>query len=305
MLSGIEKVKIHQNIVLKNCIVSVCVQTYNHEKYLSDCLDSILKQKTNFNFEILLGEDGSNDKTRQICIQYAERFPDIIKLFIHNRKNVIYLNGKPTGRYNMLFNLQSAAGKYFSFCAGDDYWTDHNKLQFQVDFMENNPECFMITHALAAAKPGTHEGWYDMKKLYQHYYLPHASNYLIRRFDLEKYKAPLLTIPGGETCLLYIAASEGLIFHSSKEVSFYRTSSGGIHNSLNMKNRVVAEINQNRLLFKYFKIDRQPYLRRVVSNYKRAKKQGLRVNVRLRYYIIIEKIYGYYLAGMIRIKSFF
>jgi glycosyltransferase involved in cell wall biosynthesis len=121
-------------------LVSVCVQTYQHVSFIRLCLDSILMQKTNFSFEILLGEDNSRDGTKEICLEYAERFPDKIRLFLHHRENNIEVAGNPTGRFNFLYNLYSSRGKYIALCDGDDYWTDPLKLQKQVDFLESHPE---------------------------------------------------------------------------------------------------------------------------------------------------------------------
>src|SRR5690606_32143685 len=104
--------------------------------------------QTTFPFEIILGEDESSDGTREICIQYAAKHPDKIKLFLRSRKDVIYINGNPTGRYNFIENLKACTGKYIALCEGDDYWTDPLKLQKQVDFLEGNPEyvgCFHST----------------------------------------------------------------------------------------------------------------------------------------------------------------
>jgi len=137
-LEGAEKVEQYPNNVNKIPLVSICVQTYKHEKYIAECLDGILMQQTNFEFEILLGEDDSPDKTRNICIDYAKKYPEKIRLFLHDRSNVIYMNGNPTGRFNLLYNLTHSKGKYIAICPGDDYWTDPLKLQRQVDFLENN-----------------------------------------------------------------------------------------------------------------------------------------------------------------------
>jgi len=128
----------HPNNVDSKPIVSICVQTYNHENYIEKCLDGLLTQETNFAFEILLGEDASTDKTRELCLDYAEKHPDKIKLFLHHRENNIKVHGNPTGRFNFLYNLYSSNGKYIAFCEGDDYWTDPEKLQKQVDFLEAN-----------------------------------------------------------------------------------------------------------------------------------------------------------------------
>lgn len=121
-------------------LVSVCIMAYNHEKYITQSLDSALMQHTNFPFEIILGEDESTDGTREICVEYANKYPDRIRLFLRSRKDVIYLNGNPTGRFNFIENLKSCRGKYIALLDGDDYWTDENKLQKQVDFLENNKE---------------------------------------------------------------------------------------------------------------------------------------------------------------------
>ena len=120
--------------------LSVCVQTYQHSEFIGECLDGILMQQTNFPFEILLGEDESTDGTRELCIEYANKYPEKIRLFLRSRKDVIYVNGNPTGRFNFLENLKVARGKYIALCEGDDYWTDPHKLQKQVDFLEAHRE---------------------------------------------------------------------------------------------------------------------------------------------------------------------
>ena len=127
-------------------LVSVCVQTYQHAHYVSECLDGILNQITNFKFEILLGEDGSRDGTREVCVEYSKTYPDRIRLFLHHRENNIEIAGRPSGRFNMMYNLYHARGKYIAMCEGDDYWTDPLKLQKQVDILEHNLDCIACHH---------------------------------------------------------------------------------------------------------------------------------------------------------------
>ena len=126
--------------------VSVCIQTYNQAKYIRKCLDSVFMQETNFDFEVLIGEDDSKDGTREICIEYAEKYPKQVRLLLNDRKNVIYINGQPTGRWNLINNLKHAQGKYIALCEGDDYWTNPYKLQKQVDFLENNSDYVICLH---------------------------------------------------------------------------------------------------------------------------------------------------------------
>ena len=127
-------------------LLSVCIQTYQHKKYIRDCLDGVLMQQTDFPFDVIIGEDESTDGTREICMEYANKYPDKIRLFLRSRKDVIYINGQPTGRFNYYENLKAARGKYIAVCEGDDYWTDPFKLQKQVDYLEANEECSACFH---------------------------------------------------------------------------------------------------------------------------------------------------------------
>lgn len=136
----------YPNKVTDAPLVSVCVVTYQHKDYVRQCLDGILMQKTDFPFEVLLGEDASTDGTREICIEYAERYPDKIRLFLHERANNIHINGSPTGRFNFLYNLYSARGEYIALCEGDDYWKDTLKLQKQIDILNDITEVQVVYH---------------------------------------------------------------------------------------------------------------------------------------------------------------
>lgn len=133
-------------MIHKTPLVSISVVTYNHIDYIKQCLDGILMQQTNFPFVIIIGEDESTDGTREICIDYANKHPDKINLFLRSRKDVIYINGNPTGRYNFIENLKASKGKYIAICEGDDYWTDPLKLQKQVDFLEANLDYNICFH---------------------------------------------------------------------------------------------------------------------------------------------------------------
>lgn len=112
---------------------------YNHEPYIGDAIEGFLKQKTNFDFEILIGEDCSTDNTRKIVEEYAEKFPDKIKM-ITSEKNVGW-------KENDRRLLENSKGKYIAVCEGDDYWIDPYKLQKQLDYMESHPECTLCFHA--------------------------------------------------------------------------------------------------------------------------------------------------------------
>lgn len=127
-------------------LVSVCIQVYNNEEYIEECLNSILSQQTNFNFEIIVGEDESTDNTREICKRLAENNQDKIRLFLRKEQDKIYHKGKKTSRFNYMSNLKASRGKYIALCDGDDYWIDNNKLQKQVNILDENEGCVASHH---------------------------------------------------------------------------------------------------------------------------------------------------------------
>ncbi len=119
-------------------LVSIVCVTYNHELYLRQALDSFLMQKTSFAYEIVLAEDCSTDGTRKICEEYAANYPEKIHYIYHDH-NVGY-------NENEYEAMCAAKGKYIAYCEGDDYWTIPDKLQRQIDFLENHPEYSVCWH---------------------------------------------------------------------------------------------------------------------------------------------------------------
>lgn len=129
--------------------VSVCCLTYNHEAFLRQALDSFLMQKTCFPFEVLVHDDASTDKTPEILREYAERFPGIVRPFFEEENQL-----RKTGVYPILPLYAAARGRYVAECDGDDFWTDPQKLQKQVDFLEARPDCVMCHHGYEILEAG-------------------------------------------------------------------------------------------------------------------------------------------------------
>ena len=128
--------------------VSVRIITYNHAPYIRQAVESVLAQRTNFEYEILIGEDGSSDGTRDIVRELAARYPGKIKPFYRSRADVIHINGHPTGRANFIATLQAAHGEYVAFLDGDDYWTSVDKLQKQSDYLDAHSEDVLCFHGV-------------------------------------------------------------------------------------------------------------------------------------------------------------
>lgn len=118
-----------------NVVVSIDTLSYNHAKYISQCLDGLLKQRTNFAFEILVCDDASTDDTAKLIHEYEEKYPNIV-VPLYQTENKYSKGIKMSATYQ----FPRAKGKYIAICEGDDYWIDENKLQMQVDFLETNPE---------------------------------------------------------------------------------------------------------------------------------------------------------------------
>lgn len=116
-------------------LVSIICLAYNHEKYIRQCLDGFVMQKTGFRYEIIIHDDASKDGTTAIIREYAKKYPGLFVTIFQEENQ--YSKGIPIGKTYM---YPLAKGKYIAECEGDDYWTDPYKLQKQVDFMESHPE---------------------------------------------------------------------------------------------------------------------------------------------------------------------
>lgn len=124
--------------MLQSPLVSVGMLTYNQASYVRQALDGIVLQKTNFSFEVIIGDDASTDGTQEILEEYASHYPNLFTLILR-KENI----GASKNNYDL---KHRASGKYFACLEGDDYWTDENKLQLQVDFLETHPEYIACVH---------------------------------------------------------------------------------------------------------------------------------------------------------------
>lgn len=117
--------------------VSVCVVTYNQEKYIFKCLDSLVKQETNFKFEIVVGEDCSLDNTKKIVQQFEDKYPDLFVMIYHDSNVGPFENVRDV--------YKKARGKYIAHMDGDDFALP-GKLQRQFDILEKNEDCVICSH---------------------------------------------------------------------------------------------------------------------------------------------------------------
>jgi len=129
---------------MNNVTVSVFVTTYNHEDYIAKCLDSILKQKTTFEFDIVITDDCSTDRTPEIIKKYKEKFGAII----NEKLNTVNVGAS----VNCFQTLDRCQGEFIATIGGDDYWIDENKLQKQIDVLQKNKD--VVLHYTNCYKMG-------------------------------------------------------------------------------------------------------------------------------------------------------
>lgn len=118
--------------------ISICMISYNHDKYIAQAIDSVLMQDIDTEYEIIVGDDCSSDKTRDILKDYERKYPEII-IPIYRDKNI--------GATNNLYDvLLQARGKYIAILEGDDFWNSEKKLSTQFQFMESHNEYIGVVH---------------------------------------------------------------------------------------------------------------------------------------------------------------
>lgn len=194
-------------------MVSVAMTTYNHESFIKEAIEGVLMQKADFRFELIIGEDCSTDKTREICINYQEKYPEIIQLILY-KENVGL-------RSNNVEVWRNCKGKYIAYCEGDDYWTDPYKLQKQIDMLENDKTlgaCFhkaLIRHEGSDLKDELFPASLDKQifnfdEVNEKWFVPTCS-FVFRNFMLNNKNHPIFSSPlfYSDRPLMAFAAKEG------------------------------------------------------------------------------------------------
>lgn len=238
-------------------LVSVSVATYQHEHFIRQCLDGILMQKTDFPFEIIMGEDHSKDNTRAICIEYANKYPDKIRLFLRDRKisHLYDENGKFIKRLNGVlgFGRMSSRGKYIALCEGDDYWTDPLKLQKQVDFLEENQDYSMCFTNAIKEKKGKREIYSDDKRsIFTVSDLINGCFFNTCTLMFRNINRPKINVyfKSGDLVLAFEMFKYGKMHKIQDITSVYRIHSGGIAQSFGSSKWTLNNIK----LFQYYNV---------------------------------------------------
>ena len=212
--------------------VSVCMITYNHEKFIAQAIDSVLMQQTNFDYELVIGEDCSTDGTGAIVADYQKRYPERIRAFLREKNIGMHENGRQT--------LAACRGEYIAILEGDDYWTDQHKLQKQVDHLDAHPEasvCFHNVSVLGQKKdevarltwcPDDLPRIIEFRELLKHDPVPGCA-WMCRRAMLPPIPDCLSSVLMGDWATLLLLAQNGPLHYLPEIMGVYRIHAGGVH----------------------------------------------------------------------------
>jgi glycosyltransferase involved in cell wall biosynthesis len=240
-------------------MVTVCIVTYNQEKWIRQTLDSILAQDTEYPFEVIIGEDHGSDGTRAICQEYANKYENIVLLPETENMGVTA---------NWIRCVQAGKGKYIMTCAGDDWWHNSKKIQMQVEFMEAHPECVVchtdineyndntahtirnVKHTQGIVPP---EGMIQREILAGMEYIS-AVTMCIRRRTFEKYvpadEFARRRFPREDWPTLLVLAAHGEIRYIPESTATYRVGQESITRTANYE-KIIKRTQKDREMTEY------------------------------------------------------
>jgi glycosyltransferase involved in cell wall biosynthesis len=238
-------------------LVSICCITYNHEKYIAQAIDSFLMQETDFDVEIVIGDDCSTDATPLIIEEYRLKYPGKIRV-LPRKKNL-------GSEVNFIKTIQECNGKYVALCEGDDYWTDSLKLEKQVKALEDRPtfSICVTKHSILDEESGinsvfepfgnelTNELYIIKKKSIFSPYLFQTHTILFKKKFLQKkiYKETKC----GDVFIAAELLSQGNGIYIPEDTGTYRKHAGGMFSKKNTFERYSLEFIRSKAMNSYFR----------------------------------------------------
>ena len=227
-------------------LLTVIIITYNHKNSIADAVDSVLEQKTTYPYEIWLCDDCSTDGTTTICSDYANKYPDKIKLFAQPVNT--YSNKIP----HFIIAFRKVKTKYLSMLEGDDAWCDVNKIQTALEILENNPQYITFAHDTLVndIKQGTkkslvheiHKTEIQNPVTFENITYLHTSS----RIHRNVFKFPEVRYVYKDLFLFYIYLDKGPLYYHDKIMSIYNITGTGVWSSLS-----TTEVNKANALLQY------------------------------------------------------
>lgn len=215
-----------------NADLIVIILTYNHKDSISKCIESVLKQKTAYKYEIHICDDASTDGTTEICKQYAEKFPNKIKLFLQEENTF----RKPFFENHLYKAMKRINSRYWSHLDGDDYWISDKKIDIALKALDDNNDCMVFAHntILNNTIDNTKDSFIcgDVKNgkyLQEEIKKPHASARIYRTIN-EFIQNPIIF----ESRAYYFHLMYGSVYFYNENMSVYNYNGDGIWSSLSL-----------------------------------------------------------------------
>jgi glycosyltransferase involved in cell wall biosynthesis len=226
--------------------VSVWIVTYNHEKFIAQCIESVIMQKVNFTFDIIIGEDCSTDNTRKIIQEIEAKYPDIIKPIYHQTNVGAYRNAYE-------FCYPKLTGDYIACLEGDDYWLDEYKLQKQVDALERDSNaalCFTQVKVLNEDKNEFEPHWsishnksarYTVTDILSKFNIVTCS-ILFRNVYPVQLPYNAADFPTGDVSLCAFIMLKGDAIFLNEEMAVYRMHGSGIYSPITLEKKNLVHL---------------------------------------------------------------
>jgi|SRR5215469_7076428 len=232
--------------------LSVMMITYNHERFIAHAIESVLVQQVNFDYEIVIGEDCSTDGTRAVVMDFHRRYPDLIVPLLRDRNLGAMRNFAET--------LAACKGKYVALLEGDDYWIRKDKLQTQIDFLDEHSDHAICCHRAqfvdetgadqSRVYPTLPAGSYGIADLFHENWIV-ACSVMYRWGSVGSLPGWFLTLKMGDWPLHILVGRAGKIHLMDDVMSVYRIHQGGIWSSQPLISRQRETIRMLKALHKY------------------------------------------------------
>jgi len=245
-------------------LVDIVMPTYRHEKFVAEAIESVLAQKTKFEYRLLIGDDCSPDGTQAVIKSYAEKYPNRIEPYLFtNHVGIQHRERVAVGL------LRRTTAKYVTILEGDDYWTDPYKLQKQVDFLERHPECSLCFHNAEmfyedGSQPPMNLHPADQKEIstvedIATGMVPIPCTVLFRNNLLGELPDCFYEVTNADWMLFLLLAEHGNVGYINEVMAAYRMHGGGIWSRLTSEQRVKDHINTYQTIdahlnFKYHRV---------------------------------------------------
>lgn len=224
------------NNMQKEIKVSICITFYNQKKYVDECIQSIIAQKRNFVYEILIGDDGSEDGTYELLQEWEKKVPEICLFRLTREKNVKYYGSERASK-NRLFLLKHVKGEYFLFLDGDDYYCDNSKIQLQVNYMDSieNQDCTICGHNVfkyngvenIAMNGEERIVKYSAKQYWEHIYI-HPDSMMFRSKYIDQIPWDMASDNFNDNFITFCFLRNGKILYLPNIMAAYRQTGNGI-----------------------------------------------------------------------------